>query len=143
MRLNLFLCILLCAANWPDLPDPKLTPGKTTDVIVKKLCTPGYSKTARNVPESEKKEVFKLYGVPYSEHSRFEIDHEISLELGGSNEIENLWPEHYAEPNGAHDKDKLENRLHWNVCHGKMSLKDAQEAVTHNWMEQFKKENLK
>ena len=33
----------------------------------------------------------------------------MSLELGGSNDIANLYPESYAGPNGARVKDALEN----------------------------------
>ena len=45
----------------------------------------------------------------------------ISLELGGSNSIRNLWPESYrTEPWNARTKDTLENRLHELVCSGKL-----------------------
>ena len=52
--------------------------------------------------------------VPY----QHEVDHLISLELGGSNAIRNLWPEPYAGRWGARTKDVLENRLHDLVCEG-------------------------
>ena len=35
-----------------------------------------------------------MYGIRGSHHgSAYEVDHLISLELGGSNEVANLWPE--------------------------------------------------
>ena len=49
----------------------------------------------------------------------------ISEMIGGSNDIKNLWPESYAEPNGAHTKDKLENRLHELVCNNTITLQAA------------------
>jgi hypothetical protein len=49
---------------------------------------------------------------------RYEIDHLISLELGGSNDPKNLWPEsYYTIPFNAHVKDKLEDRMAANVRH--------------------------
>ena len=49
-----------------------------------------------------------------------EVDHLVSLELGGSNAIGNLWPEPYAGRWGARTKDVLENRLHELVCSGQL-----------------------
>jgi hypothetical protein len=39
------------------------------------------------------------------------VDHLIPLELGGSNDIANLWPQSYVTVWNAHMKDRLENRL--------------------------------
>lgn len=41
-----------------------------------------------------------------------EVDHLISLELGGANAIENLWPQPFDGKWNAHVKDRLELRLH-------------------------------
>src|ERR1019366_5961663 len=50
-----------------------------------------------------------------------EGDHLVPLELGGDNVIANLWPEP-AEPHpGFHEKDRVENYLHRQVCSGAMS----------------------
>jgi hypothetical protein len=60
--------------------------------------------------------------------STLEIDHIISLELGGSNDIANLYPEKASLPAGApgfHIKDKLENELHDIVCDGTMARRSA------------------
>ena len=46
-----------------------------------------------------------------------EIDHLIGRELGGADDVKNLWPESYGgAPWNAHFKDKLENRLHIEMC---------------------------
>jgi hypothetical protein len=67
------------------------------------------------------------------------VDHLISLELGGSNSIANLWPE-AAEPTpGYHQKDQVENYLHQQVCDGKMSLHDAQFQIATNWLNVYKR----
>ena len=55
-----------------------------------------------------------------------EIDHIVSLELGGSNDIANLYPEKANANPGYHVKDKLENKLHDLVCDGTMTLRSVQ-----------------
>jgi hypothetical protein len=117
------------------LPDPDCTPGAIfPDATKDKICVPGYSSGVRNVPESEKNQVYAEYGIKSHTTGQYEVDHLISLELGGSNEIANLWPE-AAEPRpGFHEKDKVENYLHKQVCDGAMSLQDAQYQIAHDWM---------
>lgn len=124
----------------PLRPDPNKTPGAVTSPApsLKQLCTPGYSSKVRNVPDSEKTKVFAAYGIARS--GNFEVDHLISLELGGSNDIFNLWPQSYLTKTwNARQKDKLENRLHWLVCHGQLSVYDAQAAVSRDWIAAYVK----
>jgi hypothetical protein len=117
------------------LPDPGCTPGAIfPDATKDKICVPGYSSGVRNVPESEKNEAYAEYGIKTHTTGQYEVDHLISLELGGSNDIANLWPEP-AEPRpGFHEKDKVENYLHKQVCDGVLSLQDAQYQIAHDWM---------
>jgi hypothetical protein len=68
-----------------------------------------------------------------------EVDHLISLELGGSNAITNLWPEPYVGRWGARTKDTLENRLHDLVCSGAMKLPHAQRIEAANWVAAYEK----
>jgi hypothetical protein len=58
----------------------------------------------------------------------------ISLELGGSNDISNLWPEAADPTPGFHQKDQVENYLHKQVCEGKLSLKQAQQEIATDWL---------
>jgi len=62
-----------------------------------------------------------------------EIDHIVSLELGGSNDIANLFPEPGFGPADYHVKDRLENRLHDLVCSGAMTLRAAQQGIARDW----------
>jgi len=62
-----------------------------------------------------------------------EIDHIVSLELGGSNDIANLFPEPGSGPASYHVKDRLENRLHSLVCSGGISLHVAQAGIASHW----------
>src|SRR5438132_5486959 len=92
------------------LQDPACTPGAVfAGVTVKQVCRPGYSSSVRHVPGSEKLAVFAEYGFAGGHHGgAYEVDHLISLELGGSNAIENLWPEAASPKPGFHQKDKVE-----------------------------------
>jgi hypothetical protein len=70
---------------------------------------------------------------PLHYRSALEIDHIVSLELGGSNDIANLFPEKlYAHP-GYRIKGRLENRLHDSVCAGKLTLRAARTGIASNW----------
>jgi len=119
-------------------PDPKLTPGVVDpSATVEKICTPGYTAKVRNVPASVKKKVFAEYDIdPTSD--KFEVDHLISLELGGSNDIKNLWPQSYTtQPLNAHHKDVLENKLHKMICSKKITIKEAQKAISTDWVKAY------
>jgi hypothetical protein len=119
---------------FPYLPDPIKTPGDTLDVTASDICVLGYSSKVRNVPQSEKDQVYQEYGITSRAPGSYEVDHLISLELGGSNSISNLWPESYTGDWNAHIKDKLENKLHDLVCNGTLDLKSAQQQIATNWI---------
>ena len=130
--------VLVAQQPTPILPDPNLTPGSTFDVTAQDVCTPGYAKKLRNVPEEMKREVYREYGITSHGPGDYEIDHLISLELGGSNSIKNLWPEsHRTSPWNAQVKDRLEDKLHELVCSGQLDLKTAQQAIASNWIEAY------
>src|SRR5689334_19550217 len=67
------------------LPNSNMTPGDALDVTPDDICTPGYSKKVRDVPESVKRQVYETYGIASHQPREYEVDHLISLELGGSN----------------------------------------------------------
>lgn len=121
------------------LNDLTTTPGKpNTAVDTADICQKGYTskKGVRNVPDSTKTHAYQLYeatkeGDAQHPPSCCEVDHLISLELGGSNELPNLWPEPYPD---ATEKDKVENALHALVCQGKLSLRTAQRGISRNWV---------
>jgi hypothetical protein len=114
-----------------QLPDRTCTPGAVfPSAMVSQICTPGYSSSVRDVPESVKEQVYAEYGVEWHAPGSYEVDHLVSLELGGSNAVANLWPE--ISP-GYHEKDGIENRLHDAVCAGAISLLAAQEEIARDW----------
>ena len=121
-----------------SLPDPRLTPGDTLRVTKADICTPGYTKVVRAVPAAVKREVYAAYGRSRRKGVCCEVDHLISLELGGSNRFQNLWPEPYDIEWNAKVKDRLENRLHAMVCADKIELPAAQKAIATDWIKAYK-----
>jgi hypothetical protein len=141
----LILCTASDAATYRHkgrvaLNDKRATPGATLKVSLAKMCQAGYTATVRRVPESLKLQVCANYGVPQSRCNgqHYEIDHLISLELGGSNDEKNLWPQPYTPKPGARAKDVLENWLSKQVCENGMSLQDAQKKIADNWWDVYR-----
>lgn len=144
---KMLLCLLLSTNVYcGDLPNAQLTPGAVLAVSLEKLCVSGYTTTVRDVPQSLKKKVYVSYGLSgnYTSYCNVkdgcEVDHLVNLGIGGSNSIKNLWPEMYsgAEWN-ARKKDVLENKLRKLVCTKQLDLKVAQDAISKNWIEAYKK----
>jgi len=126
--------------NAPLHPDPAMTPGAVLPVTKEDICVPGYSKKVRNVPVSVKRKVYAAYGITSYKSGEYEIDHLISLQLGGSNSVKNLWPQSYqTQPWNAHVKDALENRLHSEVCKGNIDLATAQREIATDWVAAYQK----
>jgi hypothetical protein len=98
------------------------------------LAQASTARICANVPASEKRAVFAESGIVAYSPGQYEIDHLISLELGGSNAIANLWPEAALPKPGLHQKDALENRLRGLVCSGDMPLAKAQRLIATNWL---------
>ncbi len=117
------------------LQDMACTPGAILATGTKDaICQSGYASSVRNVPTSEKNQVYAEYGITSHLSGQYEVDHLVSLELGGSNDIANLWPEAASPKPGFHEKDKVENYLHDQVCSGAISLKEAQIEIATNWL---------
>jgi hypothetical protein len=107
-------------------PRPRLLPGAYYSKLTKSvICSAGFhTGDVRDVPESEKFAVEREYGLAPGHYGRtFEIDHLVSLELGGSNQV----------------KDRLENRLHDLVCAGSMRLRVVQREMAWNWQGLYKR----
>ena len=129
-------CHARSAAAGDPLPDPTCTPGSidptvTQATIGATICRSGYTATVRP-PASDtgrwKIRTYVFYGLDTS--TRGEYDHLVPLELGGSNTTSNLWIEPGSIPN---PKDKVENRLHDQVCVGNIPLATAQRAIATDW----------
>jgi hypothetical protein len=125
------------ASGGGQLPDPHCTPGGIDPAVTQAnihstICTSGYTSTIR--PPEAQTEAFKFneaypaYGI--ASGTATELDHLVSLELGGNNSAANLWPEVPPSPN---PKDSVENALNAAVCAGRVSLASAQQAIAQDW----------
>jgi hypothetical protein len=139
IRLALLLALFADVCSAASMPDPRLTPGLAATHNAAVVCAAGYPERARHVTDATKAAVYREYGkrpISYTDAQGklhricCEIDHLIPLELGGSNDVRNLWPQPWAE---ARKKDQVENYLRREVCSGRMSLRDAQRAIGKDW----------
>ena len=138
------LTILVKAALLVVLPISSVTPGAVNPAVTQAnikttICTSGYTATIRppaNYTTGLKKwQLANTYKAFTDKNlGDYEEDHLISLELGGNpTDPKNLWPEPYANPNGARVKDQIEDKLHVLVCSNKMTLAMAQYLISTNW----------
>lgn len=131
-----------------NLPKKELTPGEinasiTQDNIQSTICVPHYTDTIR--PSSSytnrlKKVQIVMYGYASDVDMKdVEEDHLIPLSVGGHPTSSlNLWPQLWNGEYGAHKKDRLEQKVHKEVCSGKISLEEGQRKFSGNWIESYK-----
>ncbi len=137
------LAAVAFSARGGDLPDLSKTPGASRALSTKTICATKWGADARHVSAAMKQQAFANYGytgntdpkcVPDSSGRHCEIDHLVSRELGGDDVVENLWPQSYgSQPWNAVRKDKLENRLHKEVCARHLTLKAARQMIVTDW----------
>lgn len=121
-------------------PNPELTPGAIRLVTRNEVCSAGRRDMNRVVSSAVQQEVFKKYGIPTAMKKDYEVDYLITPELGGADDVRNLWPEPYSSTDwGAHVKDALEDRLHQMVCEGTIDLATAQREMAGDWISAYKK----
>ena len=122
------------------VPDGRLTPGATRPVAISEICGMPSGEDVNTIPPSTQQKVFQEYGLRYVHAQDYEVDFLITPELGGSNDIKNLWPEPYASTAwNAHVKDQLENYLHAQVCEGHLDLSTAQRDIAADWVSAYKR----
>ena len=115
-------------------PNPSLTPGAVFTTDASTICAPGYASGVRDVSTATKEQVYAEYGVSYRQPlGAYEVDHFIPLEIGGSNDLTNLWPEPATPTPGFHQKDQFENIEHGQVCNGTISVPEAQRRMVSDW----------
>jgi len=134
------------------LPDPACTPGAidarvTIASAAATICMSGYTATVRppvSVTDRIKREQMAAYGLQGQSLSGYELDHLISLELGGAPaDVANLWPEPWTGDANAHQKDAVETHLKREVCSGAVSLADAQRMIATAWLAVYRQNGLK
>ena len=128
----MFLLVLVLAAyaSAQDalLPNPKLTPGR----VAKR------DKDRGGVTLKMEQKVFARYRLPWTRRNEFKIDHLIPVELGGADTIDNLWPQSLrTKPYGADRKELLTEVLLTRIRASQMTLAQAQEQISRDWIDTF------
>jgi len=134
-------------SNCFPIPDPDCTPGAidptvTLDVLrnteFRTRCVRDHVTTAH-----KKATTYASYNIAHPSpntgaNQTCELDHLISLELGGADTLDNIWPQ--CGPAGAtlskrffKQKDTVENFLARQVRDGKIDLKEAQKGIATDW----------
>ncbi len=124
--------VILVAANGRAqeslVPNPKRTPGRVART----------DKERSGVTLKMEQTVFARYRLPWSRRAEFKIDHLIPTELGGADTIDNLWPQNVrAKPYGSDRKELLTEVLLEKIRTGKMTLAQAQEEISRDWIDAF------
>jgi hypothetical protein len=133
--------------NGYPVPDPGCTPGATNPTLtVDILRDPAFRTTCvrdNATTATQKASTYGSYSVPHPQDNRgvmqtCELDHLVSLELGGADTLDNIWPQ--CGPSGVvlreryfKQKDMVENYLAKQVRDGLMKLKDAQDGIAKDW----------
>ncbi len=126
-------------ARFPKTPDSTLTPGSLCQRPTQKRYPEGIPYCSRSVDSDLKKEVMREYDrrlgyrVTEMDRGEFKIDHFIPLCMGGSNDADNLWPQHetvYAIT------DVLEGTACEKMAEGKLRQADAVK-----WIQEAKRDH--
>ncbi|HWK10844.1 MAG TPA: HNH endonuclease signature motif containing protein [Vicinamibacterales bacterium] len=129
------LLLVLALAHTPT----PATPGVTRTLTRAAVCRTRWGVDRRHVTLSMRKQVFAAYGIPWREHAKYEVDHLVPRELGGADDVANLWPQPWEGAWNARMKDRLENRLHRLVCAGTVSLSSAQQRIRTDWIAAYRR----
>jgi hypothetical protein len=139
-------CVPRMSNGFP-LPDLTCTPGASNPTLpVETLRNPEFkTECVRNdaTTDEQKAVTYAWYAIKHPDPNSgamqtCELDHLISLELGGSDQLENIWPQ--CGPAGVvlveryfKRKDTVENYLAKQVKNGLMNLSDAQKGIVDDW----------
>jgi hypothetical protein len=122
------------------VPNLRLTPGAVLLSNERDVCGAATPGKARFIPAAMGQKVFAEYGIRSPQPRAYELDYLIAPELGGSDDIRNVWPQPYSTAVwNSHVKDALEDRLHELVCSDQISLATAQHDIAANWVAAYQK----
>jgi len=138
-------------ADWVK-PDAKATPGVLNSAVTQAniadtVCKSGWTDTIRppvsytnKLKATQLATTYKSFVAVYgADLAGYEEDHLISLQLGGDpKDPKNLWPQPYAGIN-ARKKDVIETKLKRMICAKTITLKDAQKAISKDWVAAYNK----
>lgn len=129
------------------VPDARCTPGSINPTITTAILTGGHFKTSceRDQASSahQKATTYSEYNISHPSNNTgstqtCELDHLVSLELGGADTLDNIWPQ--CGPKNTllakrffKKKDRVENYLAAQVRAGNMTLEEAQDGIVADW----------
>jgi hypothetical protein len=129
------------------VPDPDCTPGAINPTLTITVLQDKRFRTAcvrdKATSAEKKKDTYEWYHQNHPAKNTgktqvCELDHLISLELGGADTLDNIWPQ--CGPSKAvlakrffKQKDTVENYLAWLVKNNRMKLDDAQKGISTDW----------
>ena len=98
--------------EYPLRPIAKLTPGELCDRPSRYRYPEAIAYCERDVSTEQKDQVFAAYRqngfrLSYDQRSSYKIDHYLPLCAGGSNNNENLWPQHFSISDVTDTLEKL------------------------------------
>src|SRR5277367_4081720 len=134
-------------SNGFPLPDPSCTPGAINPTVTAEVLQNPTFRTmcirSQTTSEAQKAGTYKWYGTPHPSDNTgstqtCELDHLVSLELGGADTLDNIWPQCGPDNVALSEryfkrKDGVENYLAKQVREGKMPLEEAQKGIASDW----------
>ncbi len=129
------------------LPDPECTPGAINPTVTAEvLSDPGFRTNCIRdgaTSSTKKNKTYGWYGIAKPAHNTgaaqtCELDHLVSLELGGADTLDNIWPQCGPEDvvlraRYFKQKDIVENYLAAQVKAGNMDLREVQRGIAEDW----------
>ncbi len=119
-------------ASVPLRPDPQYTQGDYCQKNDHDFEEVRYKEKVaicmRDVSWETKVEVYAAYKVPLHCRKFYTVDHYIPLSMGGSNQFQNLWPEH---KDIKATRQNLEQEMYEQLADGKVTRDQAVQAVTY------------
>ncbi|MDB5923522.1 MAG: hypothetical protein JWN13_2458 [Betaproteobacteria bacterium] len=130
------------------VPDPTCTPGAVNPTLTLDVLTDHENFRTSCVRDgatskTEKNGTYDWYKIKHpaknvGKTQTCELDHLISIELGGADTVDNIWPQ--CGPKGVvrdhryfHQKDLVENWLAREVRAGRIELEAAQRGIASDW----------
>jgi|GEM_PF-396381 len=124
----LISCFATAADRFPKGPIESTTPGTLCEFSPIRRYPENIVYCERNVDTQLKKQIIKMYDEKFGYSIRqmnrgeFKIDHYIPLSIGGSNSIDNLWPQHKSV---YMITDELEGLVFTKISEGRIKQADA------------------
>jgi hypothetical protein len=122
-----------------SLPNKTLTPGAARR-SAEDACIAQHEEVIKPVSAELRNKVFEEYGMTNINPDDYETDYLIAPDLGGQEDIRNLWPQPRKSAGwNSEAKDALEERLHGLVCSGQLNILTAQKDISSNWTEAYQR----